>query len=46
MIDIDVIGQLLPNPITMLTQLCSTLVLFLVIKKFYRICNPSSMYQV
>ena len=34
MIDIDVIGQLLPNPITMLTQLCSTLVLFLVIKKF------------
>ena len=34
MIDIDVIGQMLPNPITMLTQLCSTLVLFLVIKKF------------
>ena len=34
MIEIDVIGQLLPNPITMLTQLCSTLVLFLVIKKF------------
>ena len=34
MIDIDVIGQLLPNPITMLTQLCSTLVLFLVVKKF------------
>ena len=34
MIDIDVIGQLLPNPITMLTQLCSTLVLFLIIKKF------------
>ena len=31
MIDIDVIGQLLPNPITMLTQLCSTLVLFLMI---------------
>ena len=28
MIEIDVIGQLLPNPITMLTQLCSTLVLF------------------
>ena len=34
MIEIDVIGQLLPNPITMLTQLCSTLVLFLVIQKF------------
>lgn len=34
MIDIDVIGQLIPNPITMLTQLCSTLVLFLCVKKF------------
>lgn len=34
MISIDVIGQLLPNPITMLVQLCSTLVLFLVIKKY------------
>lgn len=34
MISIDIIGQLLPNWITMLVQLCSTLVLFLVIKKF------------
>ena len=34
MIEVDVIGQLLPNPITMITQLCSTLVLFLVIRKF------------
>ena len=34
MISIDIIGQLLPNPITMLVQLCSTLVLFLVVKKF------------
>ena len=34
MITIDVIGQLIPNPITMLTQLCSTLVLFLFVKKF------------
>lgn len=34
MIDIDVIGQLIPNPWTMLTQLCSTLVLFLCVKKF------------
>lgn len=33
MIDIDVVGQLLPNAFTMLTQLCSTLVLFLVAKK-------------
>ncbi len=34
MITIDVIGQLIPNPMTMLTQLCSTLVLFLFVKKF------------
>ena len=34
MISIDIIGQLLPNLTTMLVQLCSTLVLFLVIKKF------------
>lgn len=34
MIDIDIIGQLLPNPVTMLVQLCSTLVLFLVVKKY------------
>ena len=29
MIDIDIVGQLLPNPLTMIVQLCSTLVLFL-----------------
>jgi F0F1-type ATP synthase membrane subunit b/b' len=34
MIDIDVLGQLIPNPLTMLVQLCSTLVLFLLAKKF------------
>ena len=34
MITIDVIGQLIPNPMTMLAQLCSTLVLFLFVKKF------------
>lgn len=34
MIDVDIVGQLIPNPITMLVQLCSTLVLFLVAKKF------------
>lgn len=34
MIDIDIVGQLVPNPLTMLVQLCSTLVLFLVAKKF------------
>lgn len=34
MIDIDIVGQLLPNPVTMITQLCSTLVLFLLAKKF------------
>lgn len=34
MIDIDVLGQLIPNPVTMLVQLCSTLVLFLLMKKF------------
>ena len=34
MIDIDVIGQLIPNPITMITQLCSTAVLFIFVKKF------------
>lgn len=34
MITIDVIGQLIPNPMTMLTQLCCTLVLFLFVKKF------------
>lgn len=34
MIDVDIIGQLIPNPITMIVQLCSTLVLFLLVKKF------------
>ncbi|MBR4446381.1 MAG: F0F1 ATP synthase subunit B [Solobacterium sp.] len=34
MIDIDVLGQLIPNPVTMLVQLCSTLILFLLMKKF------------
>ena len=34
MITIDVIGQMIPNPMTMLAQLCSTLVLFLFVKKF------------
>ena len=34
MIDIDIIGQLIPNPVTMIVQLTSTLVLFLCIKKF------------
>ena len=34
MIDIDIVGQLIPNPITMLVQLCSTLVLFLVVRFF------------
>ena len=34
MIDVDVLGQLIPNPLTMIVQLCSTLVLFLLMKKF------------
>lgn len=34
MIDIDVIGQLIPNIWTVIVQLCSTFVLFLVIKKY------------
>jgi len=34
MIDIDILGQLIPNPITMVVQLCSTLILFLLMKKF------------
>ncbi|MBR3343723.1 MAG: F0F1 ATP synthase subunit B [Solobacterium sp.] len=34
MIDIDIVGQLLPNPLTMIVQLCSTLVLFLLMKHF------------
>ncbi len=34
MIDVDIVGQLVPNPLTMITQLCSTLVLFLLMRKF------------
>ena len=34
MIDVDIVGQLIPNPLTMVVQLCSTLVLFLLMKKF------------
>lgn len=34
MIEVDIIGQLVPNPLTMIVQLCSTLVLFLLAKKF------------
>ena len=34
MIDVDIIGQLGPNPLTMVVQLCSTLVLFFLMKKF------------
>ena len=34
MIDVDIIGQLVPNPLTMIVQLCSTLVLFLLAKIF------------
>ena len=33
MITVDIVEQLIPNPITMLVQLCSTLVLFLLMKK-------------
>jgi F-type H+-transporting ATPase subunit b len=34
MIDVDIVGQLVPNPVTMIVQLCSTLVLFLMMRKF------------
>ncbi len=34
MIDVDILGQLFPNPITVVVQLCSTLVLFLLMKKY------------
>ena len=34
MIDVDIVGQLVPNPLTMIVQLCSTLVLFLLMKKY------------
>jgi len=33
-ITVDIIGQLIPNALTMCVQLCSTLVLFLLVKKF------------
>ncbi|MCR5228995.1 MAG: F0F1 ATP synthase subunit B [Solobacterium sp.] len=32
MIDVDIVGQLVPNPLTMFVQLCSTLVLFYLMK--------------
>jgi F-type H+-transporting ATPase subunit b len=34
MIDIDIVQQLFPNPLTMAVQLCSTFVLFMLMKKF------------
>lgn len=34
MIDVDITGQLIPNILTIVVQLCSTLVLFLLAKKF------------
>ena len=34
MIDVDIVGQLLPNPLTMIVQLCSTLILFALMKYF------------
>jgi len=34
MITVDILSQMIPNPITMLVQLCSTLILFLLAKKF------------
>lgn len=34
MINVDIINKLIPNPITLIVQLCSTLVLFLLAKKF------------
>ena len=34
MIDVDIVSQLVPNPLTMIVQLCSTLVLFLLAKIF------------
>lgn len=33
-IDVDIISQLVPNVMTTIVQLCSTLVLFLLVKKF------------
>lgn len=34
MIDVDIISQLVPNPLTMIVQLCSTFVLFMLAKIF------------
>lgn len=34
MLDVDIVGQLVPNPSTMIVQLCSTFVLFLLIRKY------------
>lgn len=34
MLNVDIIGKLIPNPITLLVQLCSTAVLFFLAKKF------------
>lgn len=34
MIDVDIAGQLFPNPLTMVVQLCSTLLLFFLMKRF------------
>ena len=34
MINVDIVEQLVPNLLTMIVQLCSTLVLFLLMKKF------------
>ena len=34
MINVDIIGKLVPNPLSMVVQLCSTLVLFLFVKFF------------
>ena len=34
MIDVDIVGQLVPNPLTMIVQLCSTFVLFLLMRKY------------
>ena len=34
MITVDIVNQLFPNIVTVIVQLCSTLVLFLVAKKF------------
>ena len=34
MLNVDIYSQLVPNPTTMIVQLCSTLVLFLLVKKY------------